>query len=289
MSKISRGHYNTFQENILVARGFVKIQFYLEDLLKTGGKASVGVLQSFANELMEAAGLGKGGLETLARERLGPDIDAKLKSLDKRVIQKQVDAFLRKNRARLQSMVNTIHAANLALERGLTLQAIVVASSAFEAYVEDTIVEAIASNSYIRTRFQNDAERNLSFHDIKSSDFDAYLAIGRASLRAYDTADANRVRALLEKCIGNKVTTLEGGGASTYRRLLAYRNLVAHRAGIVDEPFRRATGYKGALGQPVVLSREFVESALTFFDELGTEVQIKLEAQKAPAPKSKQP
>ena len=280
MAKISRGPYRTFQDNLLVAQGFLKIQFYLRDLLTTGGKASVGVLQSLSTELMEAAGFGPGGLEAFIRERIGPEVDARLNAADQNLVQGRIDAWLKRNKGRFEEMVRTIRSVSLAYERGLPLQAIVVTASAFEAYVQDTVVEAIASNAYIERRFNGEAEKNLCYDDVKSSEFDAHRAVGRAALRAYDLSDGARLRTLLEKCLGSKVRALEGEGTSTYRRLLAYRNLAAHKAGIVDQQFRMATGYRGTVGEPVVLRRAFVDEGLDFFEGLVEEIQEKLEKQR---------
>lgn len=281
MAKISRGPYRTFQDNLLVAQGFVKIQFYLRDLVTTGGKASVGVLQSLSAELMQVAGFGPGGLEGFVRERVGPEVEARLAAADQKLVQRRINIWLKRNQGRFEEMVRTVKAVSLAYERGLPLQAIVVATSAFEAYVQDAVIEAIASNPYIERRFSFDAERNLCYDDVKSTDFDAHRSVGRAALRAYDLTDGNRLKALLEKCTGGKVRTLEGEGTTTYRRLLAYRNLAAHKAGIVDERFKMATDYRGQVGEPVVLRGEFVDSGLRFFQELVEEVQEKLESQRA--------
>jgi hypothetical protein len=281
MAKISRGPYRTFQDNLLVAQGFLKIQFYLRDLLTTGGKASIGVLQSFSTELMEAAGFGPGGLEALIRERIGPEVDARLNAADPNLVQRRINAWLKRNQGRFEEMVRTIKSVSLAYERGLPLQAIVVTTSAFEAYVQDTVVEAIASNAYIEKRFSREAEKILCYDDVKSSEFEAHRAVGRAALRAYDLSDAARLRTLLEKCLGSKVRALEGEGSSTYRRLLAYRNLAAHTAGIVDQRFKIATRYTGPVGEPVILRPGFVVDGLHFFEGLVGEIQDKLEKQRA--------
>jgi hypothetical protein len=281
VAKVSRQAYNTFSENLAVARGFVKLQFYLEDLVTTGGKASVGVPQSWANELTAAVGLGRGGLEAFVKGRVGPELEERLKAADQKATEARVKRWVDRNKERFERLASTVREVGLAYQRGLPLQAIVIAASSFEAYVEDVAVEAIALNAYIEQRFLRDAEERLRYSDLRASGFDAHLAIGHAAIRAYDLSDGNRLKSLLERLLASRIEGLEHGGVKEYERLVAYRNLAAHRAGVADDRFKKATGYQGAIGTPVELRPKFVEKGLAFFEQIAERVQRGLEVERA--------
>lgn len=66
-----------------------------------------------------------------------------------------------------------------------------------------------------------------------------------------------------------------------FKKILRYRHLIVHRAGIVDRIFAKRTGYKGRIGDPVHLTNAFVDESLCFILGLAREIQQECAGQKA--------
>ena len=260
MARLSRHPFETFSRNLSKARGIVRLQFYVEDLFLTGGQESLGRIQKFVDEIMKGL-LGPTGVQELIQTHLAPVLEARFKTMDPKETEKQLEAWvvrLTPIAVEIQSVVDDIQAAT---KHGLLEQALVATTSALEVYISDVTRDAIRRNVFIQRRFATQMVDRLTYR--------------------YSFYDVGAVQAHVRLLLGRDILT----DKTTRRRLdrlLAYRNLIAHRAGLVDRAFKTRTGYGGRVGLPVKISREEVEQAIAFVEDMAANVEITLRAARAP-------
>lgn len=280
MARISKVPIAAFKENIKIAKGFVKLHFYISDLLSTGGEASIGQLIGFANQMMESFGLGAKTLEKRV-ERVGSEIEFELLSLGEEAIKGMTQSVLTTLRPQLEEAMVTFEEVKAAVETGLLQQSLVIAVSALEVYLHDVTVEAVSKNRYIEQRFTKQLSKKFDYDRLRRAGHDVRKAVGESVGESYRFYDPKSVRRHLRTLLNRKPTLESQTDLRQFRSIVAYRNLIAHRAGKVDDGFKRATSYRGSVGSCVKIPQKFVEDSLAFAESIAIDVQGGLEKQRA--------
>ncbi len=281
MSRISKGPITTFRDNIKVARGFVKLHFYINDLLTTGGDESVGKLMEFTDQLLESLGVGFTSMGEMITGHLQSEVETGLVSRGEEGVKQFVDSMRTTLRPSLERAVETIEEVKAAVERGLLQQSIVIAVSALEVYLRDVTLEAVSKNRYIEQRFTPQLSEKFDYNHLRRAEHDIRRAVGEAVGESYHFYDSRSVRRHLRTLLNREPRLSSQADLERFRSIVAYRNLVAHRAGKIDSVFKKQTGNKGKVGSSVDISQKLVEDAFIFVEDVATDVQEGLEEQRA--------
>ena len=272
MVRPSGQSFVTFQANLRIAKGIIKLQYYLEDFLKTGGSKSIGVLRKMTNQLGTAIGLGPGGFEGFVESVVTRELESRFRKLDKSEVRHRVDDWIRTNQLRLRGIAEAVPEVGIALERGLLLQAIVVAVSAFEAYVHDVTVEVVSKNRGFWPRFKPELtsrDRGFGYEHIEAAGHEVDLAVGEFVANAFSDAKGERVAEQLHRLAGSAILRSDRAEVEAYERWRAYRNVAVHSAGIVDRRFKQRTKSRTPVGAPVHVTVKTAQECVAFFENLG--------------------
>lgn len=292
MAKLSKQASRTFEYNMKKARGLVRLQFYAEDLLRTGGRESLGKFMQFLADMMASFGLEdildlprliEGEISPIIQEKLGPMLEERFANLDEEKLQKAAEEFERKLAPRIPELKALTEELVLAIERVLLEQALVTAVTALEVYLYDVTIEAVAKNMYIQRRFTGRLQERFSYKALLEARGDLGLALGRVVADSYSFYKPDSLAKHLSILMGDSAPMKDYVDKAEFMRILALRNLVVHRAGIVDKEFKERTGYKGRTGSPVSIARAAVEGAMAFAVRLAKQVQEGLEHLRAPS------
>ena len=282
----SKTPWRDFDYNLRKARGLVRLQFYADDLFRTGGKESFGKLTSFLADLMVSFGfedllnfedLIRGKVSPIIEKELGPIIAARFTTLDEKKLDAAAKEFERRVLPRVEEIRAIIEEIALVVERVLLEQALVTAVTALEVYLKDVTTEVVARNRFLEKRFSRQLHNSLRYRDVTNAGWDSGLAAGKVVGESYDFYDPKSVAKHLRTLLGEKAPLRDTREQSEFARILAYRHLIVHRAGIVSRQFRQQTGYRGSLDEPVAIRREFVEQGLRLVLNVGNKVQKGLE------------
>ena len=281
MAKVSKESINTFSENLKIARGFAKLHHYIRDILTTGGKESVGQLMEWADQMMESIGFGFKSLENRIAKELGSEIEIRMEAMGTEGVRRTAEAMAETIRPSMKELVITVDEVNAAVERGLLQQSVVIAVSALEVYLHDVTVEAVAKNRYIERRFTSRLEKEFGYRAFQKAGEDIRRAFGETIADSYNFYEPKSVRRHLRDLLGKESPIESQAELRRLRIIIEHRHLVTHRAGKVDDEFRKKTGHKGKTGEPLKITHKFVADAITFIERIAMKVQEDLEAERA--------
>lgn len=290
MVKLSKQAWRVFERNMNKSWGLLKLQFYAEDLIKTGGKESIGKISQFLGDLMSFFGMGdytsfedmleKEVVPVLERELI-PKIQASLDGISEKELEAKGKKWLAENAELFETLKKDFGQLMLAIENVLLEQALVTAVTAFEVYIRDVTEEVVAKNVFMQKRFDAELKCKLNYKAILESKRDLGLAAGRVAADSYDFNNSGNLKNHVTKLVGKNNPLKTKNDLKEFGKVLEYRHLIVHRAGIIDKVFAKNTGYKGPLGKPVKLSRSYVESVLVKLSDLTTKIQAAIVLQKA--------
>jgi hypothetical protein len=273
--------------------GLLKMQFYADDLIRTGGKESIGKLSQFIGDMLSSFGLGHyANLQDMVEKELGPVIERELipkfeacfAGIPEKELEAKGEKWLAENAELFERLKKDLEQLMLAVENVLLEQALVTAVTAFEVYVRDVTEEVLSKNVFMQKRFTTELHSNLEYEAILESGRNLGLAIGKVVASSYKFNDPKNLRSHIGRLVGRRNPLKNPKNLNAFAEVLAYRHLIVHRGGIVDRKFIRATGYKGRVGRPIKLSYQYVESVLVLLNDLAKRVQDALMLQKATSP-----
>jgi len=268
----------------------MRLQFYAEDLIRTGGKESLGRLMAFIGDLMSSFGfdeimnlpqLIEGRISPILEKELGPIIERRFSALDQRKIEAAAKELEKKLLPKLEEYQAIAEEIGLVIERVMLEQSLVSAVTALEVYLHDVTIEVVAKNRFLSKRFSKTLQERLTYQDVANAGGDLGLALGMVAADSYDFYSPESIAKHLTTLLGEKAPLREPNDRAELARILAFRHLIVHRAGLVDRQFKRRTGYRGNLNEPVAIKREFVERALHCVQTVGAATQTGLEALRA--------
>lgn len=296
MAALSKGPWRAFENNINKAYGMVKLQFYADDLIRTGGKESIGKLMEFLSDMYDSFGVSDvfdfedivEDIGPILERDLGPKIEEKLKLITERfdaMTAEQIEgiakSFKDKHEGKFDYLGKLVNQLALAVENALLEQALVMAVTALEVYIHDVTEEAVLRNVFIRKRFTNQLRSSFDYDSVMEAGGSVEQASARIVTKSYDFNDSRKLKKHVDQLIGSKVVLQNSSDMERFKKILHYRHLIVHRAGIVDRTFAKRTGYKGRIGGPVHLTNAFVDESLCFISGLAREIQQKCANQKA--------
>jgi hypothetical protein len=290
LAKLSKESWKVFEFNMNKAFGLVMLQYYGDDLVRTGGKESVGKLMDFTGQMFKAFGITEYDnlqdmiekeIAPLIEKELGPKLEAKLRMIPQEQLEKAGKEWLEKNKDNIKQFERIVRQLLLAIENVLLEQAIVTAVTALEVYVHDVTVEAVARNVFMQKRFTSQLHAKLDYRTVLNSNRDLGLSLGRVAAGSYDYYNSKSLGRHMSVLLGRRNPLTRRNDISRFETILSYRHLIVHRAGIVDRVFAVKTGYKGRQGKPVRLTRQFVNQTLDFIQNIGRSIQDGLSCQRA--------
>lgn len=290
MARLSKESWNVFEHNMNKAWGLVKLQFYGDDLIRTGGKESIGKLMEFTGQMFKSFGITEhGNLQEIIEDEIAPIIERELVPKWERRFQlvppEQIEEaskeWLKKNEATLKQFEKVMKQLILAIENVLLEQAMVSAVTALEVYIHDVTTEVVSKNVFMQKRFTSKFHEDLDYKRILDSNRDLGKALGRVAAESYEYYNPKSLRKHLAILLGKNAPLDSRAELVRFETILAFRHLIVHRAGIVDQTFANQTNCRNVIGKPVRISRQFVEQTLDFIHIVGEAVQGGLSSQRA--------
>jgi hypothetical protein len=277
LAKVSKSAYRTFQGNITVARGFIELHFIIEDLLEHGGKRTIGKLSLFLERTMKLTGISWQKLEKLIEKQVADEIKEKAERIGRAEIERRAKEVVKELTPELENIFMRIMPVATAYERGLLEQALVVTVSALETYLYDITIEAVGKNKFLQKAFISRLQEDFRYSDLVGAHGDITVAVGDVIANSYKFYNFKSVRRHFKTLLRSKTPFDSRSTQEWFLTLLAYRNLIAHNAGIVDKEFKQKTRYKGKVGMPIRLHRGFVSDYIKEAEELVSAIQLRLE------------
>jgi len=281
LAKVSRSAYRAFQANVTVAKGFVELHFIIEDLLEHGGEKTVGNLMQFGKRMMKVAGISWKKIERLVGNQLTEELEGKAEKMGKAELERRAKQLAEELVPELKRLRDRIEPVAVAYERGLLEQALVATVSALETYFHDVTVEAVSKNKFLCTTYTTKLHDKFRYSDLVRARGDISIALGEVVAGSYNFYDVKSTHKHLKALLRGPTPLDSRSVQKWFVNLLAYRNLIAHNAGIVDRGFKQKTGNKGKVGAPVRLRREFVSDCIRTAGELVASTQNRLEKMQA--------
>ncbi|MEE9506159.1 MAG: hypothetical protein V3V98_03340 [Thermoplasmata archaeon] len=283
MANVAKKPYNVFKRNMMKAKGLARLQFYLDDLFTTGGEATLGKVQnavdSFLRDLCEF------DLEEIG-EQVAPVLtevlSSRIEKLRELPEEKVVAWFKKEVEPHIEAVRDFFEEIDLLRTRVLLEQATVTAVTALEIYLQDITVSAVKLNKFIESRFHEEIEKELGRRTLHETS-DSRKALGLAASRSFTPGSPNDVKRHFHRMLDKDIILTQRKDTRAMNRIVAYRNVIVHQGGVVDEKFKSMAQYRGKVGEPVQLSRRRVENAIRFIE--GMVVRIDNEVRQTRPPK----
>ncbi|HYA58490.1 MAG TPA: hypothetical protein VEH57_08560 [Thermoplasmata archaeon] len=254
------------------------MQFYIEDLIERGGKATLQRGMDVIMELMKDVGALKLTERATKEEASRRLTRAERKRMEKEAEEKIAD-WLERHSTEFVKLARDAIDIKMAYERGLALHSIVVATAAFEDYVQSVTISTIERSDEVEKRFGKQLQERLTYEDIRTSYGNTRRAVAEVVAHSVSFSNPDSVLLYLEKLTAATIADDRQRWVRLYGLYQDYRNLAAHTAGIVDTQFQHATGYPGPVGKPVRISQQFAEGALSFFQNTVRRIQLAIDRQ----------
>jgi uncharacterized protein YutE (UPF0331/DUF86 family) len=282
MSNVGKKPYKVFKRNMMKAKGLARLQFYLDDLLTTGGEATLGklwnVADSFFHDLWEI------DPEEIG-EQVAPAITEALSSRIEKlseIPEEKIGAWLKKHvEPHTEAIRDFFEELDLLRTSVLLEQAIVTAVTSLEVYLQDITVSAVKLNKFIESRFHEQIEKELGRRTLHETS-DSREVLGLAASRSFIPGKPNDVRRHFRRMLGKDIILTQRKDARTLNRIVAYRNVIVHQGGVVDEKFRSMAQYTGRIGEPVQLTRRRVENAVRFIEGIVLKIDNEVRQTRPP-------
>lgn len=283
MARVAKKPYKVFKRNMMRAKGLARLQFYLDDLLTTGGEATLGKLWNLADSFLHD--LWEIDLEEIG-EQVAPAVTEALSSRIEKlreIPEEKVEEWFKKQvEPHIEAIREFFEELDLLRTRVLLEQAIVTAVTSLEVYLQDITVSAVKLNKFIESRFHEQIEKELGRRTLHQTS-DSREALGLAASRSFTPGKPSDVRRHFRRMLNKDIILTQPKDARAMNRIVAYRNVIVHQGGIIDEKFKSMAQYKGRIGEPVQLSRRRVENAIRFIE--GTVLKIDNEVRETRPPK----
>jgi len=241
----------------------------LEDIVFYGGRSPVGAFTNFPIQFVGILGIDEKmrGIERKLRRQLR----AKLGDRYMTKIQGEIDAVVQPYSSKILTIFGDL---GLVMNQTLPEQALVLGVSAFEVYLREMTASIIALNPSVRRKFHKEIERGLSREKLEEYMEDAKRAQGEIVAESIGLG-LNRLESLLERIIGDVSIFYDSLEKQRYVKIIELRNIIVHRAGLVDPKFRRITKHRGAEGRPIVIRRRSVLRSLALLMALAYRIETR--------------
>lgn len=267
--RVSKLPFQYFVENLRRARALARLDGYLEDIVFYGRSSPIGAFTSFPIQFTRFLGI-DGKLRVIER-RLHRQLSVKLGERYMTKIQEEIDAVFEPYSSKIQTIFKDL---GLVMNQTLPEQALVLGVSAFEVYLREITVSIIALNPSVRRKFHKEIERGLSREKLEEYKEDAKRTQGEIVAESVGL-ELNRFKSLLGRIIGQQSVFLDEQEERWYVKITERRNIIVHRAGLIDPKFRKATGYRGAIGRPIIVKRRSTLRSLALLMALAYRIETR--------------
>lgn len=270
MVRASRLPFENFEYNIRRAQALARLDGYLEDILHNEGKGTIGVLLDVPREVMTSL-----GIDNMMKEIekvMEAHLKREYKQKGKEHFEKLGKEIVKRLKPRIEKISQMFQDLGLVMDQTLLEQALVVAVSSFELYLQEVSVSVVTLNPSIRKRFHPEIERELSLSKLEGYGEDAKRTQGEivADLVRLDT---RKIKSLLKRLIDVENIFGDRKTEAKVRKIFELRHIVIHRAGLIDPKFKKATRYKGAIDRPVEISRRYVLESIGVLQKIANRIE----------------
>ncbi len=283
MSRLAKKPLKVFHLNMMKARGLARLQFYLDDFLTTGGERTLKRFQDFMNEMISLMfGFGFDEITKAIQPTIEQFFADRFGDLTEEQMQNEGDVLAERLEPHIASMKEFFEEVDLLRSRVLLEQAVVASVTAFEVFVHDITVSGVKLNPFIEVRFFQELGEKVEYKTLRDAGYEGREAIGLAVARTIQFGDPGRIRQHFKRMLDRDIILDTSKDRKELRRILAYRNLIAHRSGIVDQKFREQTGYPGQTGEPVRISKNLVERWIDLLSRIAGHIDESIRETKPP-------
>jgi hypothetical protein len=270
MVRASKFPFKNFQYNIRRAEALARLDGYLEDILRNEGKRTIGVFLDLPKEMMQSFEMDKlmRDIEKTFEAHFKAEYDKK----GKQHFENIAKDLARRLKPHIEKISEIFQDLGLLLDQTLLEQALVVAVSAFEVYLKESVVSLVSLNKSVRDIFHQEIDAELSLAKLQEFKEDAKRTQGEIVADRV-RLETRSMKSLLRRLTGNQNVF---GNAKTERKvrgILEKRHIIIHRAGSVDPKYKKATKYKGAIDKQIVISRRYVLTSIAVLKELANRIE----------------
>jgi hypothetical protein len=261
--RVCKFAFRNFDYNIRRAEALARLDGYLEDLLYNEGKGTIKPFFKISNGLMQAF-----GMETVfdkALERVGMEMKKKfeedVKQKGKEYYERVAKDYVEHLKPRLREAVKMFEDLDLLMDQTLLEQALVVAVTAFEVYLQELAASVIMLNSSIRKRFHTEIDRAIKLAKLEEYRLDAKRTQGEiiADLIRLNTGN---IKSILHRLLDLENVFTDKKTEAKVCKIFETRHIIIHQAGFIDPKFKRITKSKSSIDKQITLTRRYVLNSI---------------------------
>lgn len=261
--RVCKFAFRNFDYNIRRAEALARLDGYLEDLLYNEGKGTIKPFFKISNGMMQAF-----GMETVfdkALERVGMEMKKKfeedVKQKGKEYYERVAKDYVEHLKPRLRKAVKMFEDLDLLMDQTLLEQALVVAVTAFEVYLQELAASVIMLNSSIRKRFHTEIDRAIKLAKLEEYRLDAKRTQGEiiADLIRLNTGN---IKSILHRLLDLENVFTDKKTEAKVCKIFETRHIIIHQAGFIDPKFKRITKSKSSIDKQITLTRRYVLNSI---------------------------
>jgi hypothetical protein len=263
-----------FEYNTRRAEALARLDGYLEDLLHKEGRGTIGFLFDIPNELVHALGFDHVIDRTLKRigEEMKIEFEVEFRQRGKEYYEAVAKDYFKRLKPRLQKIVKMFEDLGLVMDQTLLEQALVVAVSAFEVYLQELTASVIMLNPGTRKRFHPEIDRGIKLAKLEEYKLDVKRTQGEI-VADLIRLDANSIKSVFSRLLDLQNVFNDKKTESKVCRIFETRNVIIHRAGLTDPKFKKVTKSRGAINTQIRLSRRFVLNSIKVLRYLAQRIE----------------
>lgn len=270
--KVSKLPYRNFEYNIRRAEALARLDGYLEDLLYDEGRKTIKPFLEIPNELAESLGFNR--IMERAAEIVKREFEIELQEMEKEKenyekIAKDAVKRLKPTLLKAKEMLEDL---GLVMDQILLEQALVAAVSAFEVYLKELVVSAVALNRRVIKRFYPEISEGLSVSRLEEYDQDAKrtqaeIVASRVKL------DINTIKSLLGRLLDSMNVFADKKTELKVSKIFEVRHIIIHQAGFTDPKFKKVTKSKSSIDKQITLTRRYVLDSIKTLKQVAERIE----------------
>jgi len=274
--------FRNFDYNIRRAEALARLDGYLEDLLHNEGKGTIKPLFKIPNDLMQA--LGMEGVIDKALKRVGMEMkkefEEEVKQKGKEYYERVAKDYIEHLKPRLRKVVKMFEDLNLLMDQTLLEQALVVAVTAFEVYLQELATSVIMLNPSIRKRFHTEIDRAIKLAKLEEYRLDVKRTQGEivANMIRLDTGT---IKSILHRLLDLQNVFVDKKTETKVCKIFEIRHIIIHQAGFIDPKFKRITKSKSSIDKQITLTQRYVLNSIKTLRQIVERIED--HAHKTPA------
>lgn len=155
-----------------------------------------------------------------------------------------------------------------------TEQALVSAVSASEIYFKDKLAYTIQNDKRILNHF---LDKEIKVKRVVETGLNLTNDIGKLIVENMNFQDLDSVQKEYKKVFGSKFDLCNEEEIKKLKQIFAIRNVIVHRAGIVDHAFISETRLNYEIGNKLFFERDEILQKIDFIEKIITDLELKIE------------